>query len=351
MLFKLPSDDDLYDALVARDPCYEGRAWVCVSSTGIFCRLTCPARNPKRENCQFYDSIAACIAQGFRPCLRCRPMDPPGQADPIVARLLRALETDPHKRWTEADVTALGVDPSTARRAFRKRFGISFLEIARARRVGIAARRVASGAPVIEAQLDSGYDSGSGFRDAVIRHVGAAPARLKGCVSLQADWVETPLGPMLAVVDDRAVRLLEFADRPGLPAELDRLKKAAAISFGPSPVIDRLGGQLERYFHGKLAQVEVPLAQAGTPFQRVVWQELQNIPPGETRSYSALARALDRPEATRAVARANGANTIAILIPCHRIIGADGTLTGYGGGLWRKQWLLAQEARYYFPAL
>lgn len=347
MLLTLPDDDTLYAALLARDESYEGRAFVCVSSTGIFCRLTCPARKPLRENCRFHDSIAGCLAQGYRPCLRCKPMQPRGDADPLIQRLLSAMDEDPQRRWTAADIAAMGLDPSTVRRAFRRRFGMSFLELARARRIGGAVTRLAKGAPVIEAQLEGGYDSGSGFRAAVTRALGTAPTRVKGQGLLAADWIETPLGPMLAVADAHALHLLEFADRPALMAELERIKMRTgqAIIMADNPVIVVTRQALRDYFMGESADFPIRLAPAGTPFQHRVWDTLRAIPSGETRSYADLAKALDQPSATRAVAQANGANPLAIIVPCHRVIGADGSLTGYGGGLWRKQWLLRHEAR------
>ena len=219
MMFDLPNDDALYAALIARDASFDGRAFVGVTSTGVFCRLTCPARKPKRQNCVFFDQIGSCIEAGFRACLRCHPMAPAAQSDPAVAQLLTALKADPARRWGEADVQALGLDASTVRRAFKRHFGMTFLEMAR----------------------------------------------------------------------------------------LTRLRTGAAVSPAGGKVID---------------------AQKAA---------------GKTRSYSDVARAMGRPNATRAVARANGANPIAAVIPCHRVLGADGALTGYGGGLWRKRALIDLE--------
>lgn len=151
MLFELPNDDALYEALIARDPSFEGRAYVGVKSTGIFCRLTCPARKPKRENSVFYSSVASCMDAGFRPCKRCRPLAPAGEADPVVRTMVNALERDPSKRWCEDGIIAMGFDPSTIRRAFKRHFGITFLEMARLRRVRNGASRLSAGACVVDA--------------------------------------------------------------------------------------------------------------------------------------------------------------------------------------------------------
>ncbi|MCE6074538.1 bifunctional transcriptional activator/DNA repair enzyme AdaA [Agrobacterium vitis] len=352
MLFKQPSDDTLYAALVAKDASYDGFAYVCVTSTRIFCRFTCTARKPKPENCRFTETIAACLEGGFRPCKRCRPLLAYGHADPLVKTLLDLLEADPGRRWREDDVIALGHDPSTVRRAFKRRFGVSFIEMARLRRISLGTEVLAAGEAVIEAQMEAGYASGSGFRTAITQLLGNAPARMKDLGLLKADWIDTPIGPMLAIADDHALHLLEFADRPALPTELNRLKarQGCGVAIGRTAVTEQIAAELARYFSGDFNGVgtqgfETRLAGHGTPFERDVWQALRQIPVGETCSYSKLATSIGRPSAVRAVARANGANQIAIVIPCHRVIGADGSLTGYGGGLWRKQWLLNHERR------
>lgn len=348
MLFTLPDDDTLYTALLNRDPAYEGRAFVGVTSTGIFCRLTCPARKPLRKNCVFFETVGACLEAGFRACKRCHPLAPAAEADPTVATLLRALHAAPDHRWREADITALGVDPSTARRAFRRAFGITFLDMARHLRLRAGMDALVDGGRVIDAQVAAGYDSPQAFRDAFAGLLGVPPGQLSPAALLRADWIETPLGPLIAVADARHLHLLEFADRKALPTELRRLTKAAkgGIGLGRAAPIDQVERELAAYFAGTSADFETPLALHGPPFTRAVWQALRQIPAGETRSYGQIARAIDAPTAVRAVARANGANQIAIVIPCHRVIGADGALTGYGGGLWRKQRLIETERAY-----
>lgn len=347
MLFET-SDDDLYAALIARDAAYDGRAFVGVTSTGIFCRLTCPARKPRRENCRFYRSVAECLTAGFRPCKRCHPLSPAAEADPVVRDCLAALAARVDHRWSEDDIAAMGYDPSTVRRAFKRQFGMTFLEMARLDRLRRGFTVLHEGGRVIDAQVEAGFASPSAFRDAFARLVGEAPGRLPADPLLRADWIETPLGAMIAVADNRALHLLEFADRKALPAELSRLKAAGrgSLGIGRTRVHDLVATELTAFFAGRSARFTAPLALHGSAFTRSVWQELQRIAPGETRSYSDVARAIGRPEAVRAVARANGANQIALIVPCHRVIGADGSLTGYGGGLWRKQKLIEIELAY-----
>ncbi|WP_083100303.1 bifunctional transcriptional activator/DNA repair enzyme AdaA [Pseudophaeobacter leonis] len=348
MMFDLPDSKTLYEALCSRDAAYEGRAYVGVSSTGIFCRLTCPARNPKFENCQFYASPGACIEAGFRACKRCKPLKAAAGDDPMVQPLIDALEARPTHRWREGDLVALGYDPSTVRRAFKRHFGMTFLEMARQRRLREGFTALSAGEPVIAAQIEAGFDSPSAFRAGFARLVGMAPGAFRKDALLLADWIDTPLGAMVAISCQHQLHLLEFADRKALPREMIRRQKAqpGGIGFGRPPPTQQVAGELSRYFAGTEARFDTPLALHGTAFERDVWRYLLQIPAGETRSYSQIARDLGRASATRAVARANGSNQIAVVAPCHRVLSADGNLTGYGGGLWRKQRLIEIETSY-----
>ena len=347
-MFDLPDDAILYDALSARDPAFEGRAYVGVTSTGIFCRLTCPARKPRPEICRWFARPEEAQAAGFRPCKRCYPVGATAEGDAAVLALRAAIEADPGRRWTETDVEEMGFDPSTIRRAFRRHFGVTFLQMARETRLREGARRVATGDAVIEAQLDAGFDSASGFRQAFAKLFGHPPAAMRGANGLVADWIDTPLGGMIAVADDSALHLLEFTDRKALKPQLAKVSKDAGgkVGLGQSDVTRATADQLGAYFAGERARFDLPLAPHGTPFQRRVWDALCDIPAGRTRSYAQVADAIGQPTATRAVARANATNGIAIVIPCHRVIGADGTLTGYAGGLWRKEKLISVERQY-----
>lgn len=184
-------------------------------------------------------------------------------------------------------------------------------------------------------------------RDELARLLGASSRRTAPLSELSAGWIDTPIGDMLAIAADDGLHLLEFAERRGLPRELERLQaRCGPARLGSHPQLERVAAALARYFDGAPIGRGLPLVLAGSAFQRGVWAELQRIPPGETRSYTALAQAVGRPDAVRAVARANGANQLAIVVPCHRIVGSDGAMVGYGGQIWRKQWLLAHERRF-----
>ncbi len=336
--------NEYYQALLDKNTEYEGVFYVGVKTTGVFCRPTCSARKPKFENCEFYENAQQALLAGFRPCKRCHPLSPPNQVSELVQTLVNAVEANPEKKWRESDFRELFTDASTARRQFKKRFGMTFVGYARARRMGLAMKQIRAGASVLDAQIASGYQSGSGFRDAFSRIMGAAPASLDQDV-LTATWLDTKLGPMLAIADDDALYLLEFVDRRGLEREIERLraKTKSAIIPGCTSPISAIEAELKQYFDGVLKEFKTPVALLGTPFQKLVWDELKKIPVGETRSYSEIALAIGKPTAVRAVARANGANQLAIIIPCHRVISANGDLTGYGGGLARKKWLINHE--------
>ncbi|MEZ5939568.1 MAG: trifunctional transcriptional activator/DNA repair protein Ada/methylated-DNA--[protein]-cysteine S-methyltransferase [Hyphomonadaceae bacterium] len=348
MLTALPDHDALYERLLRRDADLDGVVYVCVKTTGIFCRPVCPARTPRPENIVFLTSPEEAQAAGFRPCKRCRPLEAPGSPGELLSRLLAMVEADPGRRWSEADLRALGVEPATARRHFQRRFDMTFSQYVRARRLGHAFKSIRKGDQVIEAQLDAGFESGSGFREAFARQFGEAPNRARETRVFAMDWIDTPLGPMLAVADDTHLHMLEFFERKKLEDHLERYRKAfnAAVVPGETEALARIRAELADYFAGRDLAFRSNIAGAGTDFQRRTWDELRRIPPGETRAYADLAAAIGQPSAVRAVANANRLNRCAIILPCHRVIGSDGSLTGYAGGLWRKQWLLDHERRH-----
>lgn len=342
----LPSRSTMFKAFAERDSSYEGIFYTAVQTTGIFCRPTCAARKPKAENVEFFASRREALLAGYRPCKRCRPLAD-STAPEWVDRLLAAVEDDPARRWRDQDLREMDLEPATVRRWFQNRFGLTFHAYSRARRLTAAMGHLRQGEPVIDAAFDSGFESLSGFADALQRLTGRAPSDSRDLRPTVATRIATPLGTMVAAAMDDAVVLLEFADRRMLPRQLETVTKRldTVLVPGTSPLLAELGRQLNAYMEGRLGQFDVPVHAPGTPFQEAVWEELRRIPSGETRSYADVAQAIGRPTASRAVARANGDNRIAILIPCHRVIGADGKLSGYGGGVWRKRRLLELEGR------
>jgi len=344
----LPPAGTMYRALVNRDPSFEGIFFVGVRTTGIFCRPTCTAKKPARENVDFFATPSEALHGGYRPCLRCQPMDPDKRPPKLIERLRTEVERAPGGRLTDKELAAMEIDPSTARRQFKRHYGMTFQAYHRARRIGLALREVRRGGRVDEAKNGSGFESASGFREAFTRIFGDSPTAAKAQAGLFAERIETPLGAMLAVADDEGLRLLEFADRRAFEREISILRRRLRTNVVPGehPHLDKVRAQLADYFSGKTLEFNIPLAPIGSEFQMRAWDLLRSIPVAETRSYSWMAQRLGVPNARRAVGRANGTNMICILIPCHRVIRADGSLCGYGGGLWRKKWLLDHERRH-----
>ncbi len=343
----LPNREEMYEALVRRDSAYEGVFIVGVRSTGIFCRPVCPARNPKVENVEFFAGARDALLAGYRPCKRCRPLEAADAPPPWLRQLLADVEDDPARRWTDADLRERDLEPARVRRWFQRVHGMTFHAYQRARRLGAAMGRIRQGADLMDAAFDAGYESQSGFRDAFEKLFGNPPGRARDATVITVTRVQTPLGAMLAGATDEQLCLLEFADRRMLQTQIDRLRRHLGAGFvpGDSELLGRTQAQLGDYFAGRLRTFDLPLALPGTDFQRAAWDALQEIPYGATRSYLEQARAMGRPAAVRAVGRANGDNRVAIVVPCHRVTGARGELTGYGGHLWRKRALLELETR------
>lgn len=344
-MFTLPNEQTLYGALVARDAAYDGVFFAAVRTTRIFCRPTCAAKKPRRRNVEYFATARDALHAGYRPCRRCRPMDMHRRPPAWVTELMERVDRAPGGRLRDEDLRVLAIEPARARRYFKEHYGMTFHAYHRARRLGLALAEVRRGQDLNAVGLRHGFDSASGFRDAFARLFGKPPGNGRAINCLRAGWLDTPLGAMLAVAGEDGVCLLEFVDRRSFEAQVATLRRrlGAAIVPGDNEWLERLSDELARYFLGTLREFTVPLMRSGTPFQRKVCERLTRIPYGATLSYARLAEDIGRPGAQRAVGRANGDNRIAIVIPCHRVVRSDGSLCGYGGGLWRKQWLLDLE--------
>lgn len=327
------------------DGSYDGVFFTAVKTTGIFCRPSCRARKPLPQNVDFYKSCGEAVHAGFRPCKRCRPLEAKGTPEPWVHSLLSEIEREPSRRWRDHDLREQGLEPDRVRQWFKKHHGMTFHAYSRSRRLAAAIGQIQMGDKVIDAAYETGYESLSGFNEALRQLTGTSPKQTEGMAVVTMTRIPTPFGLMLAGATEEALCLLEFVDRRMLETQLKRLGRQVGSTFvpGENRVLKLVGTELKRYFDGKLKTFETPLLVPGTPFQETVWKALIEIPHGETRSYAEVASAIGNPKAVRAVAKANGDNRIAIIIPCHRVIGSDGKLTGYGGGLWRKRRLLDLE--------
>jgi AraC family transcriptional regulator of adaptative response/methylated-DNA-[protein]-cysteine methyltransferase len=332
-------------AFFDRDASYDGLFYTGVRTTGIFCRPSCPARKPRRRNIEFFPSISRAVFAGYRPCQRCRPLETDGRPPEWVERLLALVDADPERRIRAADLRAMGLTPERVRRHFQRSYGMTFHAWCRARRLGGALEQLREGADLDSAAFDAGYESLSGFREAFSRHFGSPPGRGRHGEFIRVAWLRTPLGPMVAGALDEGLCLLEFTDRRMLERQLSIVGRRFKLPLAPGEHdhLRRVKEEMDRYFAGELQEFTVDLKVVGSDFQQRVWQALRRIPYGETRSYKQLANSVRSPDAVRAVGQANGMNRIAIVIPCHRVVNADGRLGGYGGGLWRKQRLLSLE--------
>jgi AraC family transcriptional regulator, regulatory protein of adaptative response / methylated-DNA-[protein]-cysteine methyltransferase len=347
----LPPRKELERAFGAKDASYDGVFYVAVKTTGIFCRPSCPSQ-PKLENVEFFASVKECLFAGYRPCKRCHPLEATGKAPDWVSELIRRVEQSPDARLKAADLRQLGITPERARRWFLQHYGMSFTAWCRGNRLAGAFMRIRQGASLDDATFDSGFESHSGFREAFVKTFGEAPGRSRADGQrVVVTMLESPLGPLLAAANDEGIVLLEYTDRRMLEHNLQSMRRrfGCGVVPGQHVLLEQLRNELNQYFTGERKDFEVPIASRGTPFQDRVWRELRRIPYGETISYDELAQRIEQPTAQRAVARANGMNYVAILIPCHRVIGKDGTLTGYGGGLWRKRLLLELEKNGFLP--
>ncbi len=329
-----------------RDAGYDGVFVFGVRTTGIFCRPSCPSR-PKGEHLEFFPDAGAAIQAGYRPCKRCQPELAGGRPPAWVAGLLRHAVEGHSERLSARALRALGVAPERARRWFRAHYGMTFAAWYRGQRLARAWAQLRAGQHLDDVVFGHGFESHSGFRAAFARSFGEAPGRVGDRECLLVTLLETPLGPMLAAATGDALCQLEFADPPRLPAGYHQMRRHFGLPVvpGDNAVLERSRRELGEYFAGTRRDFSVPVTLSGTVFQQRVWQELRRIPYGQTISYTAVAQRLGSPAAVRAVARANGANRLYVLVPCHRVVAANGALSGYGGGVWRKRRLLELEQK------
>jgi AraC family transcriptional regulator of adaptative response/methylated-DNA-[protein]-cysteine methyltransferase len=343
----LPPHEEMVRAMLASDRSYEGIFYTAVKTTGVFCRTTCPARKPKPENVVFYKTAEDALSAGYRPCLRCKPLDVSGIAPEWISELLEKVDHAPSRRRTDEDLLRLKVAPLRLRRWFKEHFGTTFHTHIRARRLALALGSLKGGSSIDDAAYDHGYESISGFREALQQNLQTTPVHARRMPLLLYTRLLTPLGPMIAMAEDRGLTVLEFVDRPALAAEVEELRSRYGYAAAPgrNTHLDLVEEEIAGYFAGTLQEFSVPLVTPGSEFQNRVWNALRSIPYGGVESYGGLARKIGSPTASRAVGHANGQNRISIIVPCHRVIGADGSLTGYGGGQHRKGFLLDLERR------
>ena len=335
--------DKAWAAFARRDRSFDGRFVIGVLTTGIYCRPSCAARQPKRENVRFFADGGAARAAGLRACKRCRPDEVARDEAAVLAAIDEIKSSEGLPRLEEL-AQAVGYSPTHFQRVFARATGLSPAAYARALREERAREALASGGSVTEAIYEAGFEAASRFYDSMEGKLGMAPsAWVKGGAGVTIRWavVESSLGPMLVAATDKGVCRLSFGRGR---EELERLFANAELVEGGeefTALVQRVVAAIDDPASGR----EIPVDVRGTAFQERVWQELRRIPPGETRSYAEIAAAAGNPTAVRAAGSANGANHVPVLIPCHCVIRSDGSLGGYAYGLDIKRELLAREAR------
>ena len=340
-------------AVSERNASFDGAFVFGVRSTKIYCRPSCPARRPKTENILFFTSPDEAETAGYRACLRCRPKN--GKKDDVqreliekVCSLIEESENESSPPSLERLAAAVEISPSHLQRSFKKAIGISPREYANAQRVNKFKTSVKLGGDVTTAMYDAGFNSSSRLYEKAAEEFGMTPgvyARGGAGVAIFYTIVESPLGKLLVAATGKGVCAVNFG-------ESETELKQSLVSEFSNAEISRDDTELKKYvkeilehLKGNHAPLDLPTDVRATAFQRRVWQELKKIPPGETRSYKEIAEKIGNVKSVRAVARACATNPVALITPCHRVVGANGDLSGYRWGVERKKKLLEKEKR------
>lgn len=332
-----------WDAFTRRDRSFDGHFVIGVVTTGIYCRPSCAARQPRRENVRFFADGGEARAAGLRACKRCLP-DAVARDEAAVLAAIDEIKSSEGLPQLSGLAQTVGYSPTHFQRVFTRATGLSPAAYARALREERAREALSNGGSVTDAIYDAGFEAASRFYDSMEGKLGMAPsAWTKGGEGVTINWavVATSLGPMLVAATDNGVCRLSFSEgREELEA---RFPSAELVEGGAefAALLQRVVDAVESPGTGS----DIPIDVRGTAFQQRVWAELRKIPRGETRSYAEIAAAAGKPKAVRATGSANGANNVAVLIPCHRVVRSDGSLGGYAYGLDIKRELLAREAR------
>jgi AraC family transcriptional regulator of adaptative response/methylated-DNA-[protein]-cysteine methyltransferase len=333
------TEDQAWVIFEARDRSFDGRLVVAVTTTRIYCRPSCPARRPKRQHVRFFAAASEASSAGYRACLRCKP-DQAARDEVALAQALELLGSAEAPVRLDVVAEAVGYAPHHFQRLFRSRVGLSPAAYARALRAHRAERALEDDVSVTQAIYDAGYSGPSRFYADAGRQLGMSPSAWRdGGRGVTIRWTvaDTPLGPLLVAATDRGICRLTFEE--GEEALRRRFPNAELVHDATAPLI----GAALAAVAAPVSPHDLPIDVEGTAFQQRVWAELRRIPPGQTHSYAEIAAAVGQPGAVRAVGTANGANPVAVLVPCHRVIRSDGSLGGYAGGLDRKRRLLAAE--------
>ena len=343
------AEDPRWARIVARDKTADGHLWYSVSTTGVYCRPSCPSRLANPKNVQLHDSLESARATGSRPCRRCHPDGPSIEAEneALVAKACRIIEDSEDEPSLEALAAAIGRSPSHFHRIFKAATGLRPKDYAAAHRARKVREGLASHGTVTEAIYDAGFNSSGRFYEKSTEMLGMTPSKYRGGGAneeIRFAVGQTSLGAILVASSTKGVASILLGDDPeGLVRDLqDRFPRARLI--GADRDYESLVARVVGFVETPGIGLNLPLDVRGTAFQRRVWQALQEIPVGETVTYTEVARRIGVPKAVRAVAGACAANNLAVAIPCHRVVRNDGSLSGYAWGVERKRDLIRKEA-------
>jgi AraC family transcriptional regulator of adaptative response/methylated-DNA-[protein]-cysteine methyltransferase len=341
MLMRNLDQDQAWAAFERRDRSWDERVIGAVKSTGIYCKPSCPARRPKRDNVEFFQNPSEARAAGYRACLRCRP-DEVGRDREAVASAVALIDAAEEPPRLDAIAAAVGYAPHHFQRLFTRDVGVSPAAYARALRARRAEAHLEEDKTVTDALYDAGYAAPSRFYADAGERIGMTPSAWRDGgrgETIRFVVTDSPLGPLLVAATPKGICRLTFDEDE---SALKRRFPNADIRPDDGTIADWVEGALAAIITPATAR-DLPIDVRGTAFQEAVWRELRRIPLGQTRSYADIAKAVGQPGAVRAVGTANGSNPVAVLVPCHRVIRSDGSLGGYAGGLDRKRKLLEAE--------
>ncbi len=339
------SFEEKYSVLGTRSTKYDGTFFTTVKTTGIFCHPSCRARIPKAKNVTFYDTIEEALHNGYRPCKICKPMEKIGETPTYIKNIILELQQNPHEKISDEQLKLRGIEPHTIRRWFKKNYNVTFHSFQRMLRINYAFRNIKKGNSITHSAFDSGYSSLSGFNESYRSLFGESASKSKNRNVINVSRFSSPIGSIIACATEKGICFLGFIGQKMIEEQFDELQKHfnAIILPGKNIHLTKVKKEIAEYFEGNRKIFSVPLDIVGTDFRKKVWNVLLDIPYGKTSSYKEQAIAVGNVKAIRAVASSNGANKISIIIPCHRVIGSNGSLTGYASGLHKKKWLLNFE--------
>ena len=335
-----------WEAVRTRDARYDGRFVYAVRSTGIFCRPSCPSRRPHRRHVAFFDAPASARAAGFRACLRCAPEGQP-RATQAIERVRAHIDAHLDERLTLVELSGVaGLSPSHLQKAWKAALGLSPRDYVRLRRAERFKAQVRAGRSVTDALYEAGYGSGSRLYSDASARLGMTPGAYKrggAGETVRFSTARSPLGRLLAASTERGLCAVQLGESDAALEAALRKDYPRAEVVRDDRVLKPTLAAILAHLDGGVPRLDLPVDVAATAFQWRVWRTLQQIPYGETRSYAEVAEALGQPTAVRAVARACASNRVALVVPCHRVVRADGSTGGYRWGAARKRRLLAQE--------